>query len=314
MNDRKALHKIMRSCLKLDRGPRFSKRCIVEGEMVVWDTRNSSILPFCKIRKHISRSGVFLGTSQDSEVHPDEQLGLVLYDLLLVDGEAVMHKPYRQRWSRLRELVDKTPGQIITANMSTIPFANLQHNPARAERHILRLFSKAMNLGYEGLILKPEQGSYLSLLPNNKNELDGKIIKIKLDYFGSVGDTADFAVIGASYRDGHGLDKQTLSKIKWTHFIIACLQNKTEMERHGARPMFKTMDCLSEGFIPIADMIHMSQHGRYTASSWGAAVPEDLPFDLKLTILAHKGQVLFGKPFVVEVLGGSFDKLSSTAH
>ena len=46
---------------------RFFERCIVEGELLVYSDRTKAILDFHKIRKHVSRSGSYLGTTLDSQ-------------------------------------------------------------------------------------------------------------------------------------------------------------------------------------------------------------------------------------------------------
>lgn len=66
--DREKLHHSIMRSLKIgsdDCG--FSKGCILEGEMVVWSDTGNKILPFCKLRKHVSRSGSFLGAAVDSQ-------------------------------------------------------------------------------------------------------------------------------------------------------------------------------------------------------------------------------------------------------
>lgn len=309
--DRAGLHAILRAGLRIGKRPGFTRRCILEGEMVVFDTRDNKPLDFHKIRKHVSRSGSFLGTTQDSVAHAHEQLGMIFYDAMLIDDDAVMHQPYEVRRSRLKQLVDKVPGQICTADWGTINFAPLQKDPKRAERHIFRLFAKAMAKRCEGLILKPDQGAYLSLGQNNKH--DGTIIKMKADYIPGMGDTSDFAVVGAAYKDDHGLPLHMAGDIKWTHFYIACLANKEEYIRYQARPVFKTMDVLSGQFLSYDDKVHMSQHGQYMVLPWDEEA-SGAPYDLRLTGPDHKGKILFRSPFVVEVLGSSFDKPPSSNH
>ena len=66
--DREKLHQSIMKSLKIgseDCG--FRKGCILEGEMVVWSDTGNNILPFCKLRKHVSRSGSFLGAAVDSQ-------------------------------------------------------------------------------------------------------------------------------------------------------------------------------------------------------------------------------------------------------
>lgn len=66
--DREKLHQSITKSLRIgsdDCG--FTKACILEGEMVVWSDTGNNILPFCKLRKHVSRSGSFLGAAADSQ-------------------------------------------------------------------------------------------------------------------------------------------------------------------------------------------------------------------------------------------------------
>lgn len=66
--DREKLHmSIMRSLSIGSQDCAFAKACILEGEMVVWSDTGNKILPFCKLRKHVSRSGSFLGAAMDSQ-------------------------------------------------------------------------------------------------------------------------------------------------------------------------------------------------------------------------------------------------------
>ena len=66
--DRAGIHESVRKCLRLGQEDcAFSGKCILEGELVVWSDREKDILDFCKIRKHVSRSGSYLGTTFDSQ-------------------------------------------------------------------------------------------------------------------------------------------------------------------------------------------------------------------------------------------------------
>ena len=66
--DRKGLHSAIRQGLRIGQaGCKFSHKCILEGEMVVYSDKEKCIMDFHKIRKHCSRSGIFLGTALDSQ-------------------------------------------------------------------------------------------------------------------------------------------------------------------------------------------------------------------------------------------------------
>ena len=67
-SDRRGVHQAIKDSLRLGRPDcGFSKKCILEGELLVWSDRTKGILEFHKLRKHVSRSGSFLGTELDSQ-------------------------------------------------------------------------------------------------------------------------------------------------------------------------------------------------------------------------------------------------------
>lgn len=66
--DRTGVHDAIKQSLCIGKNNcKFSKNCILEGELLVWSDRTTEILDFHKIRKHVSRSGSFLGTEKDSQ-------------------------------------------------------------------------------------------------------------------------------------------------------------------------------------------------------------------------------------------------------
>ena len=65
--DRKGIVPSIKDGLRLRRSDcSLRQKGILEGELLVWDDRRQNICDFHVIRKHVSRSGVFLGTDQDS--------------------------------------------------------------------------------------------------------------------------------------------------------------------------------------------------------------------------------------------------------
>lgn len=66
--DRKGVHQAIKDGLRVGQpNCRFKEKCILEGELLVYSDRTKETLEFHKIRKHISRSGSFLGTALDSQ-------------------------------------------------------------------------------------------------------------------------------------------------------------------------------------------------------------------------------------------------------
>jgi DNA ligase 4 len=85
-SDREGLHPAIRKSLRLGTANCVIKQqCILEGELMVWNDSCYRLEPFYKIRKHVKRSGRFLGTLQDSPADLDEHLMIMFYDILLLD-------------------------------------------------------------------------------------------------------------------------------------------------------------------------------------------------------------------------------------
>lgn len=65
--DRAGIHRVIKEALRIGKNDcRFSRRCILEGELLVWSDKHGKIVDFHKLRKFISRSGTFIGTENDS--------------------------------------------------------------------------------------------------------------------------------------------------------------------------------------------------------------------------------------------------------
>lgn len=65
--DRERLHPQIKDSLRIGQADcTFSNNCILEGEMVLWSDISNDLAAFHKIRKHVNRSGSFIGTAYDS--------------------------------------------------------------------------------------------------------------------------------------------------------------------------------------------------------------------------------------------------------
>lgn len=66
--DKAGIHDVIKRSLAIGEAHcKISRRCILEGELLVWDDRAEKILEFHKLRKFISRSGTFIGADLDSQ-------------------------------------------------------------------------------------------------------------------------------------------------------------------------------------------------------------------------------------------------------
>ena len=67
-DDRRGVNQAIKDGLRMGSPKRqFREKCILDGELLVYSDRTKEILDFHKIRKHVSRSGSFLGTALDSQ-------------------------------------------------------------------------------------------------------------------------------------------------------------------------------------------------------------------------------------------------------
>ncbi|KAK1760989.1 hypothetical protein QBC47DRAFT_334900 [Echria macrotheca] len=229
--DRVRLHDSIRQSLQLGTPMcPIKKGCILEGELVVYSDKDSKILDFHKIRKHVSRSGAFLGTDQDSQRHPWEHLMIVYYDLFMVDDESLLAVRQSERFKRLKELIKIVPGRSDLVRREIIDC-----DRRTAVSDLRRAFAKCIVARGEGLVLKPDDPYFE--FESSRRPYSCCAIKLKKEYIGGFGDIGDFAVVGARF-DAAKAQTYNLRGLKWTHFYIGCLENKDEVQRFQAKPRF----------------------------------------------------------------------------
>ncbi|KAI0122836.1 ATP dependent DNA ligase domain-containing protein [Xylariales sp. AK1849] len=229
--DRDGLHRAIRDSLRLGiRDCPLKKGCILEGELVVYSTKDQKILPFHKIRKHVSRSGSFIGTGNDSQRHEYEHLMIIYYDVLVIDDESLLGMRHSERFKRLESLVACRKGHAELVKRQVISFS--QRNAASLLRDA---FAKCIVARGEGLVLKPDE-PYFDFSTGRKAYASINI-KLKKEYIKGWGDVGDFAVIGASYNAAKA-STYKIPNLKWTDFFIGCLENRDSARARTEKPRF----------------------------------------------------------------------------
>ncbi|KAF2125391.1 hypothetical protein P153DRAFT_400214 [Dothidotthia symphoricarpi CBS 119687] len=309
--DREALHSTIRDALRIGRPScLFKTKCVLLGEMVLYSDREKKILPFSKIRKHISRSGSFIGTLQDSLPHEWEHLMIVFFDVLVLDEESVLRQCLQDRRKVLRDLVRVIPGRSMRSEWTLLNFKSEEGNT-----DLKQVFAQSLANRQEGLVLKPLHAPYFPLLSEQGHCQAGFFIKVKKDYLGDMGgerDLGDFAVLGASF-DAQVAPKTDIKPLHWTHFHLGCCTNMAEIrQRKDVRPHFKIVTSLSlDKCIPKSDVKYLNIQGyvrqaklRKDGSTKDFDIEHSKGYDRRMT-------VAFKKPFVVEILGGGYEKLQN---
>ena len=301
--DRSAVHSVIRESLRIGKSDcPIKSTCIVLGELVVYSDTARDILEFAKLRKHVSRSGSFLGTENDSQAHPHEHLMVIFYDLLMIDDEMAMNEPYQERRTRLSSILTKRPGRAMTAERKLIDFSSTD-----ARETLMEHFAWSITSRWEGLVLKPANSPYFSLHDSDSTSEFRGFIKIKRDYITGIGDEADFAVIGASYnvRDAEACGTP---KPRWTSFYLGCLENKNDVLDRDARPKFRVVDLICcRACIPKTDLETLCEHGQFSQQPFRKDESPEA-FDVSIGDSLPPMQTIFSSPLVVEVLGSAFER------
>ena len=270
--------------------------CILEGELVVYSDKHAKVLDFHKIRKHVSRSGVFLGTDQDSQARPWEHLMIVYYDLLMVDSESLLAVKHSERFQRLKNLITPVLGRSALVKREMIDCTRRS-----AVSDLRRAFAKCITARGEGLVLKRDDPYFE--FGTKWQPYSCCAIKLKKEYIGHFGDIGDFAVVGARL-DAAKARTYNIPRIKWTHFYVGCLENKDEVQRFGKQPRFVVTNVVE---------LNENQLAAFTSSVNPEAIrPEDnTSISLRIEPGIDNGKrpsVIFPTPPVFDLRCFSFDK------
>lgn len=295
--DRIGLHRAIRESLRLDKSDCAIKvGCILEGELVVYNTKENKILPFHKIRKHVARSGSYIGTNNDSQPHDYEHLMIVYYDILMIDDESLLGTKHSERFKRLEQLVNCQQGYAELVQRQVISLSRQDGASLLREA-----FAKCIVSRGEGLVLKPDE-PYFNFA-TRRQSYSCCNIKLKKEYIQGWGDVGDFAVIGASYDPAKARSYQ-IPNLKWTHFFIGCLENKKLARARIAKPKFivtNVVDNLSETLLSTV---------RTHCNPVPVSLDQNESLDLDFRGIGNekKPMVVFLEPLVFDMRCFSFDK------
>ncbi len=224
------------------------------------------------------------------------------YDVLLVDDESMLNQPHARRRCLLERLV--TP---IKGRADVVAGREIQFRSPKGPKELQEALAEAFVKHWEGLILKPLHDPYFKASGPQKTHFASCWIKLKKDYIPGLGDTADFAIVGAAYNASEASKYRNIKNIKlsWTRFHIGCLTNKKSVLKLGAKPHFAVIGCLNA--CKREDVKTLNNLGQFQAMPYLPTAPVEA-FDLDDRFGVCPMSVTFREPFVFEVLGSGFER------
>ncbi|KAJ5602420.1 hypothetical protein N7537_005376 [Penicillium hordei] len=285
---------------------RFAHRCIVEGELLVWNDQDGDLMDFNKIRRFIPRSGTMIGVDNDSPPQPYEHLMIMFFDILLLDNDVCLAKPHRERRLLLQKVVKTIPGRAELAHQEVLDF-----NRVDSYHRLEKSFEKAITKRWEGYVLKASDEPYFPIYSTGVDYMFGRWIKLKKDYIPGLGDTLDLALVGASYNARDAPNLRQIKGLKWTHFFVGCLLNPQHFKEGNALPRFRVVDVIGRHCMSIQTMQALNQDGEFYARQ--PETFEGFHIDYGHNTLPT-ATTLFKHPFIVEMLGSGFEKPSGARY
>ncbi|KAL0261070.1 ATP-dependent DNA ligase Cdc17 [Diplodia seriata] len=177
-----------------------TKSFVLDCETVAWDVEEKKVLPFQTLMTR-KRKDVKI---EDVKV----KVCVYAFDLLYLNGEALVNKSFRERRDLLHESFTPTEGE----------FAFAQFGDTSELDEIQDLLEKSVKASCEGLMVKMLDGQESSYEPSKRSQ---NWLKVKKDYLSGVGDSLDLVVLGAYFGKG----KRTSV---YGAFLLACYNSSKD--------------------------------------------------------------------------------------
>lgn len=173
---------------------------VLDCETVAWDMVEKKVLPFQQLMTR-KRKDVKV---EDVKV----KVCVFAFDLLFLDGEALVNRPFRERRELMRKAFAEVEGEFT--------FAQFGNTDQLEEIQVL--LEDSIKASCEGLMVKMLDGVESHYEPSRRSQ---NWLKVKKDYLAGVGDSLDLVVLGAYF----GRGKRTSV---YGAFLLACYNPTTQ--------------------------------------------------------------------------------------
>ncbi|KAF7370772.1 DNA ligase [Mycena sanguinolenta] len=321
--DRYGVHSVIREALGLpeEAGLGFSsskvkKEVILDAEMVAWQA--DKIDEFWRIHALVAHTarGIrnqpqddvphdnYSQASLMTDISDDRHLGLVFFDILMLDSKSLLSVPYSSRRAILESVIQPLPNRAILADRTRIA---LNLTPSDNVPMLHHVFAQCLARPEEGLVLKAAEASY--------NDMRFPWVKLKRDYIPGYGDCIDLVILGGSW-DKNRARELRVAPNAYTTFYIGGLHNADQLRKDpSARPHFHIYFTASYG------LSREELEGTNFLIKSSDAIPYDpshAPSDLPFTFTVFPGlvppAVILREPLLAELFGAGFTKSPRNRH
>ncbi|KFY04928.1 hypothetical protein O988_00406 [Pseudogymnoascus sp. VKM F-3808] len=235
-----------------------TKSFVLDCETVAWDMVEKKVLPFQQLMTRKKKDV----KTEDVKV----KVCVFAFDILFLNGEAVVEKPLRERRELLHTAFAPVEGEFA--------FATSMNGQEIDE--IQTFLDDSVKASCEGLMVKMLDGVESGYEPSKRSR---NWLKIKKDYLAGIGDSLDLVVLGAY----HGKGKRTSV---YGAFLLACYNPSTER--------YETVCNIGTGFSEeVLETLH--------AQLADTVIDRPKPFYEHSKVNAHQPDVWFEPRFVWEV-------------
>lgn len=181
------------------------ENCILDGEFLVYDGELRAYLEFGLNRTFATATAAELAAAGTDALLGDGGDGsgrrwfsYIVFDLVLLNGQPLLHVPLLQRRRLLREVLTEQPTHLEVIAAETVS----------TTAQIMAGLEKAVEAKLEGVVLKTAESPYVPA------ERKLSWMKLKPDHLAGLADTLDLVVVGGYY--GTKFGRSHLS-----HFLLA---------------------------------------------------------------------------------------------
>ena len=172
---------------------------ILDAEAVGYDAKTMKYLPFQSISQRIRRK------HQIDEVASRFPVEVNIFDILYLNGESMLHEPFKDRRTILEKIVRQKQRQIVLVRKIVTD----------SEAKIKEFFAEALDAGTEGLMLKNLDSPY------KPGARVGYMVKLKQTM-----ENLDLSIIGAEWGEG--------KRASWlSSFTLACRDEESNLYEIG---------------------------------------------------------------------------------